>query len=141
VEKKCRARIAIAICFLGAGFDACAQTADRSQKDMASKVEQHLVGVWRQSREEDTAAESVYRPESFEFPPARGRTGYEFRSDHSCDYIGISPRDGSAKESCTWQLRGGANPEIVLTYPGGRQEVLPVVSVDNERLIVRKSSE
>jgi hypothetical protein len=105
---------------------------------MAAEVEQRLVGTWRHSHEEDTATQSVYRPESFDFPPARGRTGYEFRSDHSCTYVGISPRDGAAKESCTWQLRGGARPEIVLTFPGGRPKVLPLVSVDGERLVIRK---
>jgi len=105
---------------------------------MAAEVEQRLVGTWRHSHEEDTATQSVYRPESFDFPPTRGRTGYEFRSGHSCTYVGISPRDGAAKESCTWQLRGGARPEIVLTFPGGRPKVLPLVSVDGERLVIRK---
>ncbi len=108
---------------------------------MASEVEQRLVGVWRHSREEDTTSEAVYRPDSFDFPPARGRTGYEFRSDHSCDYLGLSPRDGSARQSCSWQLRGGAHPEIVVKFPDGREDVLPLVSVDAERLVVRKPTD
>jgi hypothetical protein len=106
---------------------------------MGSDTEQRLIGTWRHSHEEDTATEEVYRRASFAFPPSRGRTGYEFRSDHSCSDVGISPRDGSAKQSCTWQLRDSNKPEIVLTFPGGRQKVLPLVSVDSDRLVVRKS--
>ena len=96
------------------------------------------MGTWRHSHEEDTDTESVYRPEGFEFPPSRGRVGYEFRRDHSCTYIGIAARDGASKETATWSVSEGARPEIVVTSPSGRRQVLPLVSVDTERLVVRK---
>jgi len=51
--------------------------------------------------------------------------------------IGISPRDGAARTSCTWKLRGGARPEIEIAYPDGRAESVPVVSVDGKRLLVK----
>jgi hypothetical protein len=130
-------RITIAVFFLSAAALAAAQSAERIPA-MASDFEKRLPGVWRHSREEDTETESVYRPDSYDFPPARGRTGYEFRADHSCDYLGISPRDGSARQQCKWQLRGGTHPEIVVTFPDGREDVLPIVSLDTERLVVRK---
>jgi hypothetical protein len=105
---------------------------------MASRIEQRLLGTWRHSREEDTISESVYRPDSYDFPPARGRTGYEFKTDHSCSYLGISPRDGTARAPGRWEIRGGPEPEIVLTFPDGREEVLVLVSLDSERLVIRK---
>jgi hypothetical protein len=105
---------------------------------MSDSLAKRLIGTWRHSHEEDTETESIYRPDSFDFPPSRGRTGYTFRADHSCTYIGIAARDGSAKQTCTWEVREGASPEVVVTRPGRRQEVLRVVSVDRERLVVRK---
>lgn len=120
----------------GAGA-AGAGRVDGSQA-MGDTLEKKLVGTWRHSHEEDTATESVYRPEGFEFPPARGRVGYTFGADRSCVYIGIAARDGSARETCTWALGKGTPPEIVVTLPGGRRDVLPVVSVDETRLVIRK---
>lgn len=104
---------------------------------MAETLAKRLVGTWRHSHEEDTETEAVYRPDSFDFPPSRGRTGFTFRADHSCTYIGIAARDGSTREACTWELRQGAHPRVVVKLQG-REEVLPVVSVDSERLVVRK---
>jgi hypothetical protein len=102
-------------------------------------AEKRIVGTWLHSHEEDTDTQLVYRPDDFDFPPARGRRGYEFRSDHSCNSIGISPRDGQAKTPCTWQLHERPRREIVLTFADGRKEVLAIESVDEARLIVRKS--
>ena len=104
---------------------------------MEAQLDQ-LVGTWRHSHEEDTATERVYRRGDYEFPPARGRDGFEFRPDHSCAYLGISARDGTAKQACTWQPREGTSGEVVVTFPGGEQRVLQIVSVDRDRLVVKK---
>jgi hypothetical protein len=101
--------------------------------------EKILVGTWLHAHEEDTETEAVYRPADFDFPPARGRRGYEFRPDHTGAYIGIAARDGSARTPCKWRLRKkGAGLEIGLTFDDGRKEVLRVTSLDNERLVLRK---
>jgi hypothetical protein len=106
---------------------------------MPKTIEKRVVGTWLHAHEEDASGELVFRPADFDFPPARGRVGYEFRSDHSCDYIGISPRDGAARVSCTWLLRGEDKPELVIARPDGPSEVLAIVSVDRDRLVVRRA--
>jgi len=105
---------------------------------MPTPIEKRVVGSWMRSSEEDTPTELVYRPADYDFPPARGRVGYEFRADHSGNYIGISPRDGAARSSCTWKVRGGTRPELVIDHPDGRSEVMSVVSVDRDRLVIRR---
>lgn len=97
-----------------------------------------IVGTWLHAHEEDTGTEAVYRPGDYDFPPARGRRGYEFRADYTCSSIGISARDGSTRTSCTWKMTKGAEPEITLTYSDGREEVVRLVSVDADRLVLRK---
>jgi hypothetical protein len=106
---------------------------------MPTPIEKRVVGTWMNAHEEDTPGERVYRPADYDFLPARGRVGYEFRADHSCDYIGISPRDGSARAPGTWRVRGGNRPELVIDYPDGHADVLPIVSVDRDRLVVRRT--
>jgi hypothetical protein len=48
---------------------------------------------WLHSREEDTGDEMVFRPESYDFPPARGRTGFELSPDGSVLDLGVGPTD------------------------------------------------
>jgi hypothetical protein len=104
--------------------------------------EKILARTWLHAHEEDTATEAVYRPDDFDFPPARGRRGYEFRPNHTGAYIGIAARDGAARTSCKWRLRKkGKGLEIELTFDDGRKEVLRVVSLDKERLVLRKPAE
>jgi hypothetical protein len=101
-------------------------------------VEDCLVGTWRHSHEEDDASREVFRPASHQFPRARGRTGYEFRADHTGSYLGISPRDGTAAVPFSWELRSAPDPEIVVKFADGRQEVLPVASCSSDQLVVHK---
>ena len=42
-----------------------------------------IYGKWGHSYEEDNDDTLVFRPEHFDFPPARGRDGIEFRPDGS----------------------------------------------------------
>ena len=93
---------------------------------------------WMHSREEDTDTEMVFRPASYDFPPARGRTGFELRPDGTLVEIGIGPTDRRQETEGTWQLEG--DDQIALHRGGqsGAERTLRVVSVDKDRLIVRK---
>ena len=107
---------------------------------MTSKLEQSLAGTWMHSHEEDANDEVVYRKSSFDFPPSRGRMGFDLRPDHSSTWIGIAARDGASKEATQWEVRGGSEPALILSFADGRQRVLPIVNVNEERLIVRKGA-
>ena len=76
-------------------------------------------GRWLHSREEDTDDVEVYRPESWDFPPARGRRGIEFCPGGELRLIGPGPGD---------------RPE---TRPGTR-EALEIVGQEPDRLLVRR---
>ncbi len=104
--------------------------------------EKTIVGTWLHAHEEDSETETVYRPADFDFPPARGRRGYEFRPDHTGSYIGIAARDGAARTPCKWRLRKKRRVlELELSADDGRTEVLRVASLDKERLVLRKPAE
>ena len=103
---------------------------------MAQAIEQLLLGTWRHSHEEDTPAHMVYRPENYAFPPARGRTGFVFQANNTCISLGISPRDGTARETCRWELVPGSPPQLNIIWPNGRRETRRVISVDPQRLVL-----
>ena len=86
---------------------------------------------WMHSHEEDTAAETVFRPASYQFPPARGRKGFHLKPDGSVMEYGIGPTDQRTQTAGKWQLDGDT-----LTV-GGR--VMKVVSLDPHRLVIRKA--
>ena len=86
---------------------------------------------WVHSHEEDTGTEMVFRPASYDFPPARGRQGFELKPDGGLIDYAIGPTDRRAKSKGKWTLE---DDELRL---GERS--LKVVSVDSQRLVVRKA--
>ena len=99
-----------------------------------------LCQFWVHSYEEDTDSESVYRPASFAFPPARGRTGFELLPDMSCRLVGIAAADGSEVTEGTWEIEGEDTLCIRIKRRGTGQ-VLRVASIDHDRLAIRKTSD
>jgi len=97
-----------------------------------------IVGRWLHSHEEDTDQHSVYRPANFSFGPARGRRGFDLKSDGTCTSIGIAPEDGGAEQSCRWEFKAGKIPRAIVHLPNGETQELSIESVDNEKLVVRK---
>jgi len=105
---------------------------------MPTPQEGQLIGTWLHSHEEDTSTERIYRRLDYPFPRSRGRAGYEFRANGSCTYLGIAAIDGTEKQPCTWQLNAGARTEIILTFPGARRDVLTVVTLESDRLVIKR---
>lgn len=106
---------------------------------MDSKIDrQALHQRWLHSYEEDTATERVYRPASYPFPPARGRMGFDLQPDQTLVDVGIAPTDGPRETAGTWELEEGDSPSLVLHPAGSAARNLPVVSVEPDRLVVRK---
>ena len=95
-----------------------------------------LHGRWLHAHEEDAAGESVFRPASHPLPPARGRTGYEFMADGRVAVLGPGPTDRAAKHDGTWSL--DASGRITIRIPGRADQVLEVVSLDADRLAMKK---
>jgi hypothetical protein len=85
---------------------------------------------WMHSHEEDTDGEMVFRPASYRFPPARGRTGFDLKEDGSVIEHGIGPTDRTTRTSRRWTLDGH-------TLKIG-DRAMTIVSLDRDRLVLRK---
>jgi hypothetical protein len=92
---------------------------------------------WVHSHEEDTEKEMVFRPDTFDFPPSRGRVAFELRQDGTFTDRGIGPTDRPDEAGGTWELEEGRR--IVLREDTGDvRRRLDVESVSDDRLVLRK---
>ena len=97
-----------------------------------------LSGSWVHSHEEDSAGQNVYRPQSFKFPPSRGRSGFDLEPDGTLLEHGPDATDRTASRPGTWELR--ADHHLALTPAGAAapSRLLKVVAVSPDRLVLQK---
>ena len=93
---------------------------------------------WWHSHEEDTATETVYRPDSYHFRPSRGRYGFELKLDGTLLEMRIGPADRSIPAEGRWELQEG-DTLIFSTFSGsGYHQMGTIVALDSERLALRR---
>jgi hypothetical protein len=95
-------------------------------------------GTWLSSREEDRADTLVYRPNTYAFPPSRGRTGFAFKEFGRFEQFDIAPTDGLAGHPGTWVIDGTNKVRIHLTEGQEPDYTLEIVSLKNKVLKVRR---
>jgi hypothetical protein len=74
-------------------------------------------GTWMRSQEEDkdpNASWLLYRPDSFSFPPARGRSGISVQKDGRFALIGPSAVDGRDTSWGSWKQDGRQTFQIAV---------------------------
>lgn len=91
-----------------------------------------LMRHWVHSHEEDSGDVRVYRPADYDFPPARGRRGFELRSSGELVLYGPGPADRPEATTGRWESSGEGRLRL-------GDEELEIVSVDSDRLAVRPS--
>lgn len=84
-------------------------------------TEPHFVGRWVRSYEEAVQGAAVYRPESYPFPPARGRAAIEIHADGRFVDARIGPIEGSPPTLGRWTSVDGRTgtavfPEATLSF-------------------------
>jgi hypothetical protein len=58
--------------------------------------------TWIRSFEDDKDGTQAYRPETYEFPPARGREGWRFEEDGTLKKQAIGAADGYVSQRGKW---------------------------------------
>ena len=59
--------------------------------------------IWTHSHEEREGNIEVYRPDSYQFPPSRGRRGFKMLEDKSFINYEIAPTDGIVERKGRWE--------------------------------------
>jgi hypothetical protein len=91
-----------------------------------------LLRHWVHSHEEDSGDLRVYRPADHDFPPARGRRGFELLPGGEALLYGPGATDRPEATTGRWSLSDSGRVKL-----GG--EELEIVSVSPDRLTVRPS--
>jgi hypothetical protein len=60
--------------------------------------------TWLHSAEEDGADFKVYRPNTYNFPPSRGRTGFALEREGVFRQYSIAPTDGLEEHKGEWKM-------------------------------------
>ena len=102
-------------------------------KDLDEVLQQE----WVHSREEDTPTEMVFRPASYDFPPARGRKSFALGSGGKLVEAGIAPTDARTETEGRWKVEGD-RLAFFTKSASEPSKVMQIVSVDKERLVVKK---
>jgi hypothetical protein len=95
-----------------------------------------LARSWTHSHEEDVDDLMVFRPSEVDFPPSRGRTSFELAVTGAMRSTGPGPDDRRVTAAGTWNLDGNL---LTLQTPGQAEQRLEITSLDDERLVVRRT--
>jgi hypothetical protein len=68
---------------------------------------------WTHSYEEDQGDTVVYRPGTFDFPPSRGREGFEFNDNGKFKNYVIAPTDGINTVKGSWKKLDEENTFLI----------------------------
>jgi hypothetical protein len=111
-------------------------TATRAGSGVGEGPPAALFRRWVRSHEEDAGDIEVFRPQGFDFPPARGRPELEINEDGTLTAYQIGPGDGLEPVKGTWTATTASSLE--LTLANGEKSTLDIDSVSDEVLNVRK---
>lgn len=102
---------------------------------MAQYSREELLGRWVHSHEEDSEGEMVFRPDTHEFPPSRGRTSVELRADGTYLERSPGPVDVPEESRGHWSLEGN---RLVLEGEGERPgHTWELTSAEADRLGIK----
>ena len=97
-----------------------------------------LEKTWLHSYEDDSEGLRAYRPNTYSFPPSRGRTGFAFKAGGNFLQYNIAPTDGLEEVPGTWKMTD--DKTIQISFPAGKGEpyTMEIVSLTNDMLKVRR---
>lgn len=104
---------------------------------MAGCMQTTLYQHWIHSHEEDDATNKyiVYRPATFSFPPARGRSGFEIKEKGVFVDRPIAAGDGNNMVERRWILKDG---ELIVTSSEKQIYRFKIISLSKDKLVVKK---
>jgi hypothetical protein len=116
-----------------------ASTCKKKSAKETLAITKALVGkTWLHSHEDDHGDTIVYRPNSYDFPPSRGRTGFMLEADGSVHQYDIAPTDGLEEKAGKWAMR--KDKFVDVTFPDKRSTdyEVEIISAEPNLLKVKR---
>ena len=106
-------------------------TSCKSQKT-DTQLPANLFQHWKHAHEEDTETYQVYRIASYNFSPARARTGFEINKDGSFIHNTVAPNDAPETTSGKWKAL--SKKQLEVTLDNGKTMKILIQEVTSEVL-------
>ena len=97
-----------------------------------------LERTWLHAHEEDQGDVQVYRPNTYAFPPSRGRTGFTFDHNGLFTQLDIAPTDGLESHKGKWIAENDHMLRISLDDQKEPPYKLEIISMADDLLKVRR---
>lgn len=94
--------------------------------------------TWLHAQEEDEGDIKVYRPNTYTFPPSRGRTGFAFEKDNVFRLFAIAPTDGLEEHAGRWELIKKDLLQVTFPEDESRNFDLALISVTPDVIKVKR---
>jgi hypothetical protein len=94
---------------------------------------------WIHSHEEDREGVMVFRSSDYNFPPARGRTGFELKEDGEFVAYEIGSDDRSQRVLGHWRSDQQNKLTVYFDNPLNKPYTIEIVSLDHDILKIRKT--
>lgn len=104
---------------------------------MNNKLPAEIFKHWIHSREEDMGDVRVYRPSDYQFPPSRGREGFEIKPNGQFIRYGIGSTDKPQKKMGTWKAQGENQIRVFFDAQRQTSYTMQILSCDESVLKVR----
>ena len=99
------------------------------------EITKALLGkTWLHSHEEDRGDTLVFRPNSYDFAPSRGRIGFQLEAGGTIKQYDIAPTDGLEEKTGQWQMRGKNRLEVTFPQHNSTDYEAEIISIDAEKL-------
>jgi hypothetical protein len=97
--------------------------------------QKELYQHWIHSHEEDNTEKGyrTYRPSSYNFPPSRGRDGFEIKDDGTAIDHPIAPTDGNLTVQRRWKVQ---NDQLIIEDDKEASR-FEIISVGPDKLVVK----
>lgn len=96
--------------------------------------------TWLHSFEEDQADILTYRPNDYDFPPSRGRTGFLLEENGVIKEYNIAPTDGLEEKIGHWEFT--SDKQVLVTFSEHDQPeeryIIEIISLKDNVLKLRK---
>lgn len=101
---------------------------------------QLLHKTWLHSFEEDQGDVLTYRPNTYDFPPSRGRTGFSLEEGGVIKQYNIAPTDGLEEQIGQWAFTDDKEIMVTITGDGQPEEAyaIEILSLQNNVLKLKK---
>lgn len=98
-----------------------------------------LFQKWKHSFEEEEGEVTVYRPNEYDFPLARGREGFEITHNGKFIDFRIGRRGGIESVTGEWREEGPGRIRVSFVDKKESSRVLDIVQVEEGKLKIRES--